>query len=160
MEVEESGPRLRAAVLVVVGGKILVVRHRKNGREYYMLPGGGVRRGEKVPEALAREVEEETGLRITPGRLLFVTETLFPGGGRHIVHLVFSVRDVQGTLGKPRDARVKSAEWVDVGGISGMEILPPMGDFLRRAAEGEEEYGVYIPPRWKDLEDRPEERRT
>ncbi len=41
-------------------GRLLLVRRADNGR--WCLPGGGVDSGERVVEALVREVEEETGL--------------------------------------------------------------------------------------------------
>ncbi|GAA2126491.1 NUDIX hydrolase [Glycomyces algeriensis] len=39
------------------------------GVEYYVTPGGGLEAGESLAEGAAREVFEETGLRIDPGAL-------------------------------------------------------------------------------------------
>lgn len=74
-----AGPRagdapLRAAVAVVHGGRILVVRH--SYRPGWSLPGGRVRRGE-TPEACARrELREEVGLDAPRGGLRSVYATL------------------------------------------------------------------------------------
>src|SRR3989338_9958573 len=43
--------------------------------EGWLLPGGGVEKGESVKEALVREITEETGLIIKPGRLLNLQES-------------------------------------------------------------------------------------
>lgn len=51
-------------------GRVLFVRD--NGR--WMLPGGGVETGETRETALVREVHEETGVEISVGELLAVTE--------------------------------------------------------------------------------------
>jgi len=40
------------------------------------MPGGGQGEGELMPEAVCREVGEETGLEITCSELLFVIEAL------------------------------------------------------------------------------------
>jgi 8-oxo-dGTP pyrophosphatase MutT (NUDIX family) len=39
------------------------------GVEYYVTPGGGLEPGESLAEGAAREVFEETGLRVDPGAL-------------------------------------------------------------------------------------------
>ena len=49
----------RAQCLVTRGNKILMVKHRLNGIEYYCLPGGGIEFGETPEDAASRELQEE-----------------------------------------------------------------------------------------------------
>ena len=53
--------------------KILMVKQRENG-SYYTLPGGAVKLGETLEEAVIREVKEETGLHINVKGICSISE--------------------------------------------------------------------------------------
>ena len=65
-------PRLRASVILVRNGRVLLVRDR--GRSTYALPGGGIEKDELPIVAAARELHEETSLEADTMRFLFVFE--------------------------------------------------------------------------------------
>lgn len=57
--------RTRGVKAVVLrDGEVLLIRHSYHASDRYMLPGGGVGRGETALQAGAREVMEETGCRL------------------------------------------------------------------------------------------------
>ena len=56
--------RNRAAAIIHRNGKLLLIHRQKPGRDYYILPGGGVELDESFAEACIREVKEETGLDV------------------------------------------------------------------------------------------------
>ncbi len=79
------------------GGRLLLMRRSDNGQ--WGLPGGYVEKGEDVATAAAREVAEETGVRIAVGRLIGVYSDparqviAYPDGGRvQAVNLCFEGR--------------------------------------------------------------------
>jgi ADP-ribose pyrophosphatase YjhB (NUDIX family) len=63
---------MRAQVVLLEAGRILLARHQRRNGSYWVLPGGAVEPGETPEEAAVREVREETGLEIHLERLLFV----------------------------------------------------------------------------------------
>ncbi|MCX4799500.1 MULTISPECIES: NUDIX domain-containing protein [unclassified Streptomyces] len=74
---QATEPRVSArAVVLNAQGEILLVRHRDQDREFYVLPGGRVEPGETSAEAVRREVLEETGLSVRVGELRWVREYL------------------------------------------------------------------------------------
>ena len=92
--------RLRIAGVFVRDNKILLVKHRKNGLEYYLLPGGGQEPGESSIDALIREWKEELNLDIKPGQFLFCGESVPPQNlsRSQVMQLVFAVEEIQGSI--------------------------------------------------------------
>jgi 8-oxo-dGTP diphosphatase len=146
-------PRIRVAALIVRGGQVLLVKHRKDNQEYWMLPGGGVDLGEGLTEALSRELEEETGLQILPGRLLLAVDTIAPDASRHVVHLIFAAEVTGGVLARGEDPRIILAEYVPVGLIQSESMLPDIREELYSLATCLGEHGVeYLGKRWITLD--------
>lgn len=67
-------------------GKILMVKQHHEGRDIWMLPGGGIEEGENAEEAAMREVQEETGLQIKVKRLLWHMEEVSKNRGQRFVN--------------------------------------------------------------------------
>ena len=60
-----SRPGVRG--IIEKGGKILVIHSKKY--DYYMLPGGGKKKGETDSDTLIREIMEETGYTVIPSSI-------------------------------------------------------------------------------------------
>jgi ADP-ribose pyrophosphatase YjhB (NUDIX family) len=69
--VRRRPPKPRAAAVVLDGDRVLVMKRHKQGRDYAVLPGGGVEPGETDTEAVLRELHEETTLVAEIDRLLW-----------------------------------------------------------------------------------------
>lgn len=61
----------RAVGLVVKDNNIVLMHRFKDGREYWVFPGGGVEEGETTEEAMKREIQEELSLAVEESKLLF-----------------------------------------------------------------------------------------
>ena len=67
--------RISAGALVDREGKLLLVRSVVPGKyDFWVSPGGGVKQGESLEEAAAREIWEEAGLSAKVGKLLYIEE--------------------------------------------------------------------------------------
>ena len=70
---------IRVGAIIMKNGKFLMV---KSGAPYLYSVGGRIQFGERAEEAVVREVEEETGVKMEIDRLGFVEENFFTGDGR------------------------------------------------------------------------------
>jgi ADP-ribose pyrophosphatase YjhB (NUDIX family) len=128
--------RVKARAVVVRDGRLLVSRERRRGTEHVLLPGGRVRNGESITEALVREVAEETGLDVFPDRLLYVAEVV-GSYGAHDLDVIW--------LAQPRDpASVGSDSLVAFDSPLAASIMPPIVDRIAVDAER----GWPSEPRW------------
>ena len=91
-------PELNGCNAIVINprGEVLLVRHSYQAPEVWMLPGGGLRRGERAEAAAVRELAEETGCTLSEPRC-FAVETVSLSGARNRIHLVVGT-----TRDKPR----------------------------------------------------------
>ena len=85
----------RAVAVVVRGAKVLVIKRRLDGREYAVLPGGGIEPGESAAEAAVRELAEECSLTGTEVRHLFDGDH----GGRSASYFLVDVPGGEPVLG-------------------------------------------------------------
>ena len=71
--VRPAVPAVGVGAVVIHRGKVLLIRRGKEPmRGRWVIPGGTVELGETLQEALVREVEEETGLRVEPREVVLV----------------------------------------------------------------------------------------
>ncbi|MBI0300969.1 NUDIX hydrolase [Streptomyces sp. PRKS01-29] len=81
-----------AGVIVDDAGRALLIKRRDNGK--WEPPGGVLERGETIPDALQREVLEETGIKIAlPATLTGVYKNMTG----LIVSMVFRCQAIDGT---------------------------------------------------------------
>jgi 8-oxo-dGTP pyrophosphatase MutT (NUDIX family) len=72
--------RIAAGGIIFHGDSVLLVRYPggRGGGTYLAGPGGGLEDGENIIQAVVREVREETGLTVAPGRPLAIEDIIFP----------------------------------------------------------------------------------
>jgi ADP-ribose pyrophosphatase YjhB (NUDIX family) len=124
---------IRAQGICFDGHALLCARHRREGAEYWVLPGGHAEPGESLWEALAREMAEETGIVVRAARLWAVGE--FRGAGRHVLDVAFWIDAWEGSPalgGDPGAGRLVGLDWIDRAALERIELRP--GGLARRLA--------------------------
>lgn len=101
--------RLATRALILHENRLLLVNAYPGGRsDLWCAPGGGVEPGASLPANLAREVHEETGLRVAVGAPALINEFHDPVSGFHQVDLFFHCTIIAGEI----DSRWRDPEGV------------------------------------------------
>ena len=140
-------PRIRVAAIIVRDGMVLLVQHAKNGRTYWMLPGGGVDTGEALDAALRRELREEACVTIDVGELALANDSIEPGGGRHILNLYFTATIAAGEPMLGNDPRIVDIAFLPIEALERIALFPPVAPELLALLQGGRG-PVYIGNRW------------
>ena len=146
-------PRIRVSAILRWQGRVLLCRQEKPGKEYWLLPGGGVDSGETLIEALRRELREELGVEADvqfegPVALVDSIAPKHSIARKHVVHVIFaadlshrSLHDVE-----TKDAAVKGARLFSTDELDDVVLHPPIKRFLARWESGDP--AVYLGALW------------
>ena len=82
--IQERPRKTARAVIFNTEGKLLMVERHKEGRHYFVLPGGHVDTNETPEQAVVREVREETGLDVVVEKVLYTSSDDIYGNDQQI----------------------------------------------------------------------------
>jgi ADP-ribose pyrophosphatase YjhB (NUDIX family) len=126
--------RTAARALIILDQKVLAIKMRDRTGIFYILPGGGQRHGETLPQGLQRECLEEIGTGIEVGELLYVREYIGKNHefshSHHAFHQVESVfrcvlPDPDGIgPGTEHDKKQIGVEWIPIEDLPQRRLLP------------------------------------
>jgi 8-oxo-dGTP diphosphatase len=129
-------PFLAVSAAIIRDGKFLLVRRaRPPASGLYSLPGGVVELGEKLTEAVIREVAEETRMSIEPVALAGFRETVVRDGDnrveRHFVILCFAAR---WRAGEPDlNEELSEARWIEPAELASLPTTPGLAEIVAAA---------------------------
>ena len=64
----------RVVGVIIRNGEILLMRRVRDDREYFVFPGGGIKRDESLENGVIREIKEEFNLDVKINKFLFQIE--------------------------------------------------------------------------------------
>jgi len=126
-------PQLAVSAAIFRGGKILLVRRaRSPAKGFYSLPGGRVEFGETLHEALHREVDEETALKIEIVGLAGWREVVpGAGGGGHYLIMSFAAR---WTAGEPvLNDELDDFRWLQPDALGDLTVTSGLQEVIQQA---------------------------
>lgn len=135
----------RVAGIIIEDGKVLL--QRPLGENYYAVPGGHVSFNESAAEAVVREFEEETSLRVKVDRLILVGENFFPWGEKKCHQVGFyyllksqekiEIKNFLATDELEREPIKLEFLWVDIENLKREEVYPPqVVDVIKNLDQG------------------------
>lgn len=118
-------------ILFIRDEKILLSRRYKTGFEdgNYSLPAGHTEQGESFTDALIREVQEETGVTLTPEDV-FVSHVMHRKFGRDTIDVFFTAKTWNGTPENLEADKCDDLSWFPIG-----ELPPNTIPYVRQAIE-------------------------
>jgi ADP-ribose pyrophosphatase YjhB (NUDIX family) len=146
-------PRIRVSAILRREERVLLCRHEKRGKSYWLLPGGGVNYGESLRSALKRELLEECGIEedLPLEGPVAVVDSIAPERAfraKHVVHIIFAGylggRSLEAVISQ--DAAVRGHRLFGADELAGLPLHPPIQRFLARWQPGDPT--VYLGSLW------------
>lgn len=126
--------KIAAKAIIFAHNQVLVLRKSREERTVkrhhgWDFPGGGLEPDEPIMEALAREVREETGLRVKVISPVYIYDEVQEE--RHLVILKFVCHEPEGNLSLSSEH--ESAHWFSLEELPGSVLPEWMKDEVLRA---------------------------
>jgi 8-oxo-dGTP diphosphatase len=99
------------------GQVLLLLRKRAPEAGTWSLPGGRVEFGERLEDAVVREVREELGITVEVESLVCVTNHIVPDENAHWVAPAYRVRLVSGVPQNLEPEKTAAIEWFPIAGL-------------------------------------------
>lgn len=115
----------RASAIIIQDNQILLIHRKREGKEYWITPGGTVEDDETPEQAVMREVKEETSLTAT----VIAQSFTFEADDRTQLHFICSVDSKNVMLGGPEALKNNPSnwyrpEWVPLDQIKYINMVP------------------------------------
>jgi 8-oxo-dGTP diphosphatase len=117
---------ISAGAVVMREGSLLLVHHRSEESDFWLPPGGRLRGEESVFDCAVRETLEETGLQVSPLRIVYIEEFVQPELHFCKFWILASERggDVSIARRDPDEVHLVDARFLSRDAIQGLRVFP------------------------------------
>ncbi len=119
-----------ARSIIVRGDKLLLLKRNKDGKEYYILPGGGIDEGETAEQAAERETREEASIESQTVRKVYKEEPTEFGITSYFLSDYLSGEpmldpdSIEAEIMKKKGDNIWEPMWLDIEKLSETRLLP------------------------------------
>ncbi|QSO47346.1 NUDIX domain-containing protein [Alicyclobacillus mengziensis] len=140
--------RTTGRALLIHDGHVLAIKYQENNQVFYALPGGGQETGESLHQNFKRECQEELGIDVKIGELMFVREWLDEERHVHQLEFIFecsSYTKIEAVHSVVPDGSQIGIEWLPIANILSHHIYPlEMREHLHNLVNGQTKIPVYL----------------
>lgn len=118
--------RNRSSAVLIKGHSVGLIKRVREGKIYYVFPGGGIEKGETPEKAAEREAFEELGIEVNIKKL--IAKINFNGAQyfflSDIIGGIFGTGEGEEYTDKNRGRGDYLPVWVDIEKLSSLEVRP------------------------------------
>ena len=119
---------IRPATITIKENKVLLVRSKYHGKEFFLFPGGGVELGETIEEGAIRETFEETGIRVKIKKLIHINEYIYKKDWTKRSITSFFLAEPIGekdiNMQTTDGGKIKEAVWIEIEKLDAIDLRP------------------------------------
>ncbi len=127
----EQKPKIIVAALIEKNNRFLLVKEiLESGKEYWIIPGGGVEFGENLTDAIKREIKEETNLDIEIKNFAGFQEAIVPKYNYHTI--IFFYRALPKNENLILENKILEAKFFSKEELKNLNLVNSSQKFLER----------------------------
>jgi len=114
--------------------KYYLVKSKYGNEEFYLFPGGGIKKGETTAQAAIRETLEESGYLVEIIKPVYINEYIdLKESSRRVINIFFLAR-IKKFMGikKNDKGKIKGVEWIPIKDLVKIDLKP---EFIKRRIE-------------------------
>ncbi|MBN8194408.1 NUDIX domain-containing protein [Bacillus sp. NTK074B] len=121
----ETNMKHRVGIILIEDDKVALIKRIRDHSIYYVIPGGGMEKGETEIQTAIREAEEELGINVSDLKFAFTF-------GQIDTHSYYFVGKYNGLFGSGKGEEYGTFRnrgnyipcWISIGELSGMDLFP------------------------------------